>query len=201
MLIRFRAALLGLALLATTALAQEAESSVPLLYRLSYWEVSEKTLASLSGKSRLSSSDVSGRRMQKSEVLSVSGAAAYIGLVHKTPISYYDPRATQFQIQYVDTGMKLDAKARAKTGGLFDVEIRQELTRLVRERVATYGKEPQAYPEIEGLVLESNFQDVKLGEMLLLGSTSSPLAQGHVRTLDPAAKDTRILVTLEVEAP
>jgi type IV pilus assembly protein PilQ len=56
------------------------------------------------------------------------------GLIHigdKFPIVYFDPRAGQFQVQYVDIGIKLDVKPEVKADGYVVCDLRPEVSTLV----------------------------------------------------------------------
>ena len=56
------------------------------------------------------------------------------GLIHigdKFPIVYFDPRAGQFQVQYVDIGIKLDVKPEVKADGYIVCDLRPEVSTLV----------------------------------------------------------------------
>lgn len=203
---RFWGALLAtlvLAVVGTSAVAQSEKEKAPVgvLYRLTYWEVSEKTLASLAGKTKVSAKELEGRRLQTAEVLGVSGEEATVFLVCKSPIVYFDPRATQFQIQYVNTGVILNAKCAAKSSQSFDLEVRQELSQIAKRRPAGSGDQAAVFPEVETFELESNLSDLKFGDIVVLGSTSGSLGTAHVKALDPAPKAPYLIATLELEAP
>lgn len=60
-----------------------------------------------------------------------SGRDALIHIGDKFPIVYFDPRAGQFQVQYVDIGIKLDVKPEIKADGYVIVDLRPEVSTLV----------------------------------------------------------------------
>jgi hypothetical protein len=181
--------------------AKPQTASVPLLLRLSYWEVSDKGLAALAGKSRLDAGSIDGRRLQTATVMGVSGYELYIGLVRKTPIVYYDPRASQFQIQYVDAGLKLDAKAKAAAGGAFDLEIRPELSMVSGHRVYGTGEKAVSYPETQTFTSEISLSGVKLGQLIIVGEATGPSGTEHIRAMDPAPQGKHLIATIELEEP
>lgn len=61
----------------------------------------------------------------------ISGKPSLIHIGDKFPIVYFDPRAGQFQVQYVDIGIKLDVKADVKSDGNVECEITPEVSTLV----------------------------------------------------------------------
>lgn len=64
-------------------------------------------------------------------VATQSGTEALIHIGDKFPIVYFDPRAGQFQVQYVDIGIKLDVKPVIKPDGYIVTELRPEVSNLI----------------------------------------------------------------------
>jgi len=64
-------------------------------------------------------------------VAAQSGTEAQIHIGDKFPIVYFDPRAGQFQVNYVDIGIKLDVTAQVKTDGYVVCKILPEVSTLV----------------------------------------------------------------------
>ena len=64
-------------------------------------------------------------------VAAQSGTEAQIHIGDKFPIVYFDPRAGQFQVNYVDIGIKLDVKADVKQDGFIICKILPEVSTLV----------------------------------------------------------------------
>ncbi len=64
-------------------------------------------------------------------VATQSGTEALIHIGDKFPIVYFDPRAGQFQVQYVDIGIKLDVKPEVKADGWIVTELRPEVSNLI----------------------------------------------------------------------
>jgi type II secretory pathway component GspD/PulD (secretin) len=64
-------------------------------------------------------------------VATQSGTEALIHIGDKFPIVYFDPRAGQFQVQYVDIGIKLDVKPEIKADGYIVTELRPEVSNLI----------------------------------------------------------------------
>lgn len=182
--------------------SQSKATPIPVLFRLSYWEVDDATLKAIVGKMRIAPADLkTARRIQTSEVLSVSGAETLVHLGRKDPIVYYDPRYTQFQIQYVDTGMKLDVRWRTSGPKEPALELRQELAMLSSFQTLG-GRDPDSkYPQTEAFINEAVVPNVKLGDMLFLGHSSGVETAGFVRLLSPSPKLANLIATIEMEAP
>lgn len=77
---------------------------------------------------------VNNGRFEVLEEITMSGRVGRAHLVHvgrKAPIGYKDPRAAGFQVQYTDSGIKVDQTTRALGNGEYKVEIRPERGSLV----------------------------------------------------------------------
>jgi type II secretory pathway component GspD/PulD (secretin) len=64
-------------------------------------------------------------------IATLSDKESLIHIGDKFPIVYFDPRAGQFQVQYVDIGIKLDVKPQVKGDGYIICDIRPEVSTLV----------------------------------------------------------------------
>jgi type II secretory pathway component GspD/PulD (secretin) len=64
-------------------------------------------------------------------IATISDKESLIHIGDKFPIVYFDPRAGQFQVQYVDIGIKLDVKPQVKADGYIVCDIRPEVSTLV----------------------------------------------------------------------
>jgi len=64
-------------------------------------------------------------------IATISDKESLIHIGDKFPIVYFDPRAGQFQVQYVDIGIKLDVKPSVKADGYIVCDIRPEVSTLV----------------------------------------------------------------------
>ena len=115
-----------------------------------------------------------------------SGRDALIHIGDKFPIVYFDPRAGQFQVQYVDIGIKLDVKPEIKSDGYVIVDLRPEVSTLVdlvnnqypRTAVRTVNTSMRVKDGstivIGGLINEQDLQTVTkvplLGDLPVIGS-------------------------------
>jgi len=64
-------------------------------------------------------------------IATISGKESLIHIGDKFPIVYFDPRAGQFQVQYVDIGIKLDVNPQVKADGYIMCDLRPEVSTLV----------------------------------------------------------------------
>lgn len=94
-------------------------------------------------------------------VASISGKESLIHIGDKYPIVYFDPRAGQFQVQYVDIGIKLDVKSDVKSDGYILVEVRPEVSTLL-ELINNQ------YPRTAVRIIETNMR-VKDGDTIIMG--------------------------------
>lgn len=94
-------------------------------------------------------------------VASISGKESLIHIGDKYPIVYFDPRAGQFQVQYVDIGIKLDVKSDVKSDGYVVIEVRPEVSTLL-ELINNQ------YPRTAVRIIETNMR-VKDGDTIIMG--------------------------------
>lgn len=119
-------------------------------------------------------------------VAALSGVESLIHIGDKYPIVYFDPRAGQFQVQYVDIGIKLDVKSEVKADGYVVVEVRPEVSTLLELINNQYPRTAVRIVEttmrvkdgdtiiIGGLIREEDIQNVSkvplLGDLPVLGA-------------------------------
>lgn len=119
-------------------------------------------------------------------VAALSGIESLIHIGDKYPIVYFDPRAGQFQVQYVDIGIKLDVKSEVKADGYVVVEVRPEVSTLLELINNQYPRTAVRIVEttmrvkdgdtiiIGGLIREEDIQNVQkvplLGDLPVLGA-------------------------------
>ena len=133
-------------------------------------------------------------------VAALDGEKATIHIGDKYPIVYYDPRAGQYQVIYVDIGIKLDVTPKISPDGYISTKINTTVSDL-RELINNqYPRTTERTAEltirvkdnntivIGGMVQESSRQNVKkvplLGDIPVLGQlfrqTTSDRAKGEV---------------------
>jgi len=119
-------------------------------------------------------------------VAAQSGTEAQIHIGDKFPIVYFDPRAGQFQVNYVDIGIKLDVTANVKADGYVICKILPEVSTLVElvnnqyprtavRKVTTDARIKDGETLVlGGLIREEDIQAVQkvplLGDLPLLGT-------------------------------
>jgi type II secretory pathway component GspD/PulD (secretin) len=119
-------------------------------------------------------------------VASLSGEESLIHIGDKYPIVYFDPRAGQFQVQYVDIGIKLDVTSTVKADGYVLIDVRPEVSTLLELINNQYPRTAVRIIEtkmrvkdgdtiiIGGLIREEDIQNVSkvplLGDLPVLGS-------------------------------
>lgn len=99
----------------------------------------------------------------------------------KNPISYIDPRANMYQVQYTDNGMKLDINVRPHSDGSIVVESRPE-------RSSIYPH-PE-HPERSAVFIVESTVTMKPGQSAVLGAIRGPLALKQLQAQYPAAQFT-----------
>lgn len=119
-------------------------------------------------------------------VAAQSGTEAQIHIGDKFPIVYFDPRAGQFQVNYVDIGIKLDVTATVKSDGYVICKILPEVSTLVElvnnqyprtavRKITTDARIKDGETLVlGGLIREEDIQAVQkiplLGDLPILGS-------------------------------
>jgi type IV pilus secretin PilQ/predicted competence protein len=119
-------------------------------------------------------------------VAAQSGTEAQIHIGDKFPIVYFDPRAGQFQVNYVDIGIKLDVTANVKADGYVICKILPEVSTLVElvnnqyprtavRKVTTDARIKDGETLVlGGLIREEDIQAVQkvplLGDLPILGT-------------------------------
>lgn len=183
----------------STVLAEEVKapkSSVPVLYRLTCWEVDDKTYQTLRGKAKVGSDEVKGRKIQEAELLTISNTESLLHVGQKEPITYYDPRASQFQIQYVDIGFKLDVNWDGDK-----LEVRPEVSDIESMVISDESGRVSRYPKTHVQICESSIRGARLGDTYVISTGAGTVAVSQVRVLDPAPKARNLVLTLSLEAP
>lgn len=187
---------------ATPALAKDekGKAKIPLVARLQLLQLTDSQMASLDGQTRPRKIDAA-KVLVSMDLLVATGIEALAHLGHKTPIVYFDPRAQQFQVQYVDTGMKLDVTVTQRGAGKFKVEIRPEVSLIVEEK--TYGAADYnaMYPTTAVFITEQGDLELALGEKAVIGRITGPAAREFLTNLGQTATTDNVICTIELEKP
>lgn len=193
------ALLLGLVLtLVLQASAQDnnPQSSVPIVAKFGLYQLSDAQMKKVKD-SRVVTKPV-GKKLHGMELLTRTEAACLLHLGSKWPIVYYDPRAEQFQVQYVDIGMKLDLTIKGEREGVFNVNIRPETSTM--KKLLAKG-ELSAYPETFPFVIESRMPGMAWDQTVVLGYVSGLSARTFLSNEGLDTQNDNIVYTLRLERP
>lgn len=137
------------------------------------------------------------RLLQTTEVAALLEyeCVAFIG--RKNHVVYYDPRATQFQVQYVDIGAKLNCLCKPVAGGHIKAQLHTELS-LLDKNIQNGGS---SYP---ATVTFSQFVEVPpfdYGEHMVVGTVQGSEAQHYLQLLGASngPKNDNVYFVLSVE--
>jgi len=143
-----------------------------------------------------------GRVLQTLELMTVTPKDALLVFGHKSPLVYYDPRSSQFQVQYVDTGCKLDIKVSQEGGGTYYVESRAEFSQPDRQRI--YGTPPgptASYPQVQVVIPYVVLSGVRPGQSYLVTRTDDASTRKWLDTLGIKGGSDRLAVVITLERP
>lgn len=151
----------------------------------------------------VSTGDVKGEELLSMEILTERGRPCLLHLGRKWPLTYYDPRAKQYQIQYVDTGAKLDVSLTTLDDNkTVSVELRNEASRTISTTDPNQEQELAVYPRTFPYINEITYPNLKYGDNLIVSKLSGPMAVKYLKSLGMAAADNNNLVgVFRVERP
>lgn len=194
-----RTALMMLAL-STLAWAQPEKKKEPIVMRLEAVQVSDQIARQWKEGAALKSGALEEegvRLLQSTEVTGVmeSEASTFIG--RKNPIIYYDARATQFQVQYVDVGARLNCKCKPVDSERLKAQLHTELSLLERNI-------PSAASSFPSTVVFTQYLDLPAfdyGAYVVVGTVQGSEAQHYLHLLgaNNAANNDNVYFVLSVE--
>lgn len=201
-----------LSLIALVSLAAGAEAppktrppAEPVAVRAELVQVTDEGAARLGGENLVPEGfwdrPERGRVLQTLELMTQTFEDALLVFGHKSAVVYYDPRATQFQVQYVDTGCKLDIKVDKENAGTYLVESRSEFSRIERPRV--YGTAPAnaSYPQVQVIIPNTNLPGVRPGESYIVCRTDAPTSRQWLDSLGITGGSERLMVVVTLRRP
>lgn len=144
---------------------------------------------------------VKGESLFYTSLLTADGSPSVIGLTRKWPISYHDPRADRFQVQFVDVGSKVDVTTRISANGKLQLEIRWESSKTVDVRAPGDPESGNVYPITFPLVQECAYQDVSFGETLLLSKFNGVAARKYLDHNGVVGGSDNLVFTVRLERP
>ncbi len=112
------------------------------------------------------------RIVTSSEILSQVGKPCLVHLGSKYPISYFDPRSSQFQIQYVDVGAKFDVNCKSESGGTYALEVRPETSIFLKSRGLSNGV-GSTYPETDVVTAQVVLSGVQFHQSWVVGTVTT----------------------------
>ena len=177
----------------------------PVVVRAELIQLSDEGAARLESQSRVPSGfwdrPERGRVLQSLELMLVTQQDGLLVFGHKSPIIYYDARATQFQVQYVDTGVKLDVKVEAEGEGTYKLEARAEFSRI--ERMRTFGAAPAqaTYPQVQVIIPNTSLSQVRPGESYIVSRTDETAARGWLQSQGLSGGADRLVVVVTLLQP
>ena len=184
------------------AQAQEAKKvetkGPPMLATLHVVQVSEAQFKKLDGIQK-TNSEIQGRVLQTLEVMTVRDMPSLVHVGEKWPLVYYDPRAEQFQVQYVDVGGKLDLTCRDAGNQTWNVEIRPELSSIYRIDVPEDSGRLNFYPETMVLIAETTIEGLKFGETSVFAKSTGRAAKTYLESTGLSTENSNLLYTLKLE--
>ena len=173
----------------------------PLVAHFEIRQLSDSQYKSLRGKSRFKGAG-SGSLVHAHELVVVTSIESLVHFGSKFPLTYYDPRAKQFQVQYVDTGSKLDLKVFSRKNGQYRVNVRPELgvPDGAKSGKAAEGDEIISYPSTLVFITENELLNVNLGETIILGRSRSSEVLQVLKANGVMSPGSNMMMTLRLEA-
>lgn len=178
-----------LAALATPALAADAPpadsgKAETVVVRVEILALGDGAASALYGKSLLPGGyrGDRGKTIQSTEIMMQTSKESLIHLGRKYAITYFDPRASQFQVQYIDTGMKVDVTVTPAASGGYRLENYNEVSDV--ETLRTGGNPVTAsYPQTNVFSSHTDKTGVNIGDSLVLGTMEGPAAQRCLKAI------------------
>lgn len=158
--------------------------------------------AKLKGElSGILTSDSRVRVLTSNEILFQVGRPCLVHLGTKYAISYFEPRSSQFQIQYVDIGSKLDVHCKSEATGGYTVDVTPETSTFVKSRGLATGTGAN-YPETSVMRSQVRLSGVQLHQSWVVGTISSSEAKSWLAASGISASEPQSLVyVITMEKP
>lgn len=171
----------------------------PIVMRLQAVQVSDAVAHDWDGDWRLKAADLQAdgvHLIQTTEVAGMTGRECSVFVGRKNHVVYYDSRATQFQIQYVDVGAKLNCNCKL-TGERLNAQVYTELSLL--EKNLNDGK--TSYPQTLTLQSHADTPGFAYGDRVIIGNVRGSEARHYLEVLGAGsnAKNDNVYFVLTVE--
>ena len=197
------ALLIAVFMVMVSAQAEETKSKnrgAPLLATLNIIQVSDSQLEKLDGVQK-TNSGIQGKVLQSLELMTVQDMPSLLMLGEKWPIIYFDHRAEQFQIQYVDIGGKLDMTCRPAGANAWNVEIRPEASALNEIDLPGDPRDLEVYPKTTVLIAETHIKNLKFGETSIFAKITGRAARSYLEAMGLPSSNPNVLYTFRLERP
>lgn len=177
---------------------KDSQPKLPVVVKFQVLQMTDKEASKLAGKKFLTGAS-GGRILSDSSLLTSTGSPSYYHTGENWPIIYFDPRAEQFQIQYVDIGLKVDFHVMSQGGDKFVVELRSETSRV--HSVDSYDKPLECYPQTITFIQEARFSDVEFGKTLILTQAKGSGTESLLKSENLEQHGLNIVCLLSLERP
>lgn len=191
--------LLGLGGLAWAEEKKDTARKEPIVMRLQAVQVSDAVARDWDGDWRLKAADLQEdgvHMLQTTEVAGMTERECSVFVGRKNHVIYYDSRASQFQVQYVDVGAKLNCKCK-RAGEKVNAEVYTELSQL--EKNVSDGK--ASYPQTLVLQSRANTPGFAFGERVIIGNVRGVEARHYLEVMGAGnnTKNDNVYFVLTVE--
>lgn len=162
-----------------------SEVGPPLVARMELMQLSDTAMAKIQDGSRLAGGlpEQSGVRvLQSSDLLMVPGEESQVHFGQKFPLVYFDPRSSQFQVNYVDTGIKFDIHCRKTSANAFQVKVRHEVSEVELLKPAT-NPAGGTYPQTILFSGDSKLDQVEYHQSVAVLRVQGQSAQSYLSRL------------------
>ena len=172
------------------------------MFTLDTFQVSDATAQKWENTSTLpvgALEDGEGLLLQTTSLQGVGGRESRAFLGQKYPIIYYDARSSQFQVNWVDVGCKLDWSCKFVSDSEVNAHIYTELSLL--DRVVPAGQ--VGYPQTTTLKSACELAHLKLGQRAIVGRAHGVEVQRYLKLLgvESGSQKDNVFFVISVERP
>lgn len=138
--------------------------------------------------------------LQTMDILLVTKRDARCLIGRKTPLAYYDPKYAQFQIQYVDTGLKTVVNCTALTDKTYRLDVVPEFS-IQAGMHAPGGAAVSAYPLTQVMVAKVILTAVHVGDSFVVGHARGGEARMVLAGLGVTSPGDHLLIVVSLLRP
>lgn len=133
--------------------------------------------------------------LQSSEVLQDVGRPVLLHLGRKYSLVYFDARSNQFQVQYVDTGVKLDIHTKDFSADSVRCEVTPEFS-VCRTQKTHLSSPTTNYPETDVLREQLMLNQVRLGHSQVIASYAGQSPRNWLSAAGLKSNSGRLVIVL-----